>query len=219
MKNKGIFLIVFTLLVHQSIQFKLLPFSLKAGGHGDNGGGSHGGGSHGGGGHEDGGHAHTSKYNCTSNCLECDTHAPHKCHKCLFQWFVDEKSHGCKQCKVDRCNLCAEEKKCKTCRVGHTPEGEKCVPAKWFVGVAYILFLSSCVFGLGFFVVFAYCCCFVKDVEEEHGHGHGHDSHGDHHSHGNDSGHGHADEEGHSHSGHKTKNDLGEHLGEHTEVH
>lgn len=138
----------------------------------------------GGGGHK----AQTSNYNCTANCLECEVQKPHKCHKCLFQWYVDEKTHECKECKVDRCNLCKEEKKCQTCRVGHVPDGEKCLPATWFKISAYILFIASFGMGILFFVFSFYCCMFVKDPE-----------HGNHHGHGHRHGHGH---------GHKLKEEL-----------
>lgn len=112
----------------------------------------------------------TTNYNCTSNCLKCETKPPNKCHQCLFRYFVDEKTHDCKECKVDRCNLCAEADKCKTCRVGHKPEGNKCIPAPWFRILAFILFFASFSMGIVFFFAFCYCVVFVKSKEDHHHH-------------------------------------------------
>lgn len=118
-----------------------------------------------------------TNYNCTSNCLQCEVKAPHKCHKCLFQFFVNEGTSLCQQCKVDRCNLCSEAKKCKTCRVGHTPDGEKCVPSTWFVIFAYSLFLLSFGMGILFFFISIYFC-FTGNGGDNHGHAHGGHAHG-----------------------------------------
>lgn len=110
-----------------------------------------------------------TNYNCTSNCLQCEVHVPHKCHKCLFQFFVDETSHQCKQCKVERCNLCAEPNKCELCRVGHIPKNDKCEPATWFVILAYTLFLLSFGMGILFFFISLFVCFFGKNDEHAHG--------------------------------------------------
>lgn len=135
-----------------------------------------------GGGHGGHGHEATSKYNCPTNCLECHVKPPHKCTKCLANYFVDtsEKDlHHCKKCKVDRCNLCKEEKVCLNCRIGHRPKGNACVETLAFKTMAYSLLASSGFFGTLFFVLCIYFGIFVKD---DH-HGHHNDHHNDHDNH------------------------------------
>jgi len=127
-------------------------------------------------------HEPTSKYNCPSNCLECEVKPPNKCTKCLLNWFVDKTDkdkHICKLCKVDRCNLCEETDKCKICRVGHQPDGKKCVETKAFLIMAYGLLAGSSFLGIAFFL----CCCYFGFlVKDSHHHdAHGHHEHEDHH--------------------------------------